>query len=62
MIVSASGVMHEDLTLMDIEPYTPKQLAKMAKELLETVNTKGMSHLNQYQQVELRLIRSYFEV
>ena len=53
---------NEHRNLLDIDPYTPKQIAEIAAVLLDKCERIGWNELKVDEQVQLRLVRTLFEV
>ena len=49
-------------SLLDIDPYTPKQIAEIAAVLMDKLDRQGWNELKVDEQVQLRLVRTLFEV
>jgi hypothetical protein len=52
----------EHKCLLDIDPYKPKQIAEIAAVLLDKCDRVGWNDLPVDEQVQLRLVRTLFEV
>jgi hypothetical protein len=51
----------ELLSLLDVEPLTPSEVAELAKALVKKMNQRGMTKLSSEEQIILRLCRTVFE-
>jgi hypothetical protein len=51
----------DELTLLDVEPLTPKEIGEIAKTLMDKMRKHSFHEMTTDEQVILRMIRSYYD-